>query len=98
MGHTRGGVAADRHCAVDFAETASGAPDRADGAGSLVSGDDASTPDPDSGVVEDPRLPALAAEAAAERLRNGELPGPAEQHGLADAIAALRIVRQAERR
>ncbi len=52
--------------------------------------------DPD--VARDPRLAEWAAQAAAERIRNGELPGPAEQRGLADAIAALHVIREVERR
>ncbi len=41
---------------------------------------------------EEERLLELAAEAALMRVELGELPGPAELHGIADAICFMRTV------
>ena len=50
----------------------------------------------DHGVLDDPRLSEWTEQAVADRLIAGELPAQAELRGYADAISALRLVRQIE--
>ena len=50
----------------------------------------------DPGLLDDPRLPVWTEEAVADRVRTGEPRPRAELHGYADALAALKLVRQVE--